>query len=123
MPYRSSFTFEPGYGSTHVYNLRTDVSFDESELNSIMFREIVDTYSISREATRELVYLFRTILKNNLEGAEFKNGKYLMKYISLCYLLNLTYKRLNRQNSINNLILGHFRTKIERKGTCHKSFI
>ncbi|KAL0582257.1 hypothetical protein ABG067_007898, partial [Albugo candida] len=73
LPYYSFFDFDPSHGQTRVYNLHTNTSFDETELNSIQFREIIDAYSIPREASRELVYLFRTILKNNLEGATFKN--------------------------------------------------
>jgi hypothetical protein len=75
LQYHSTFTFEHGHGNTHVYNLDTIPTFDETELNSIQFQEIINTYAISREASRELIYLFRTILKNNLEDAEFKNGK------------------------------------------------
>ncbi|KAL0582470.1 hypothetical protein ABG067_007656 [Albugo candida] len=74
LPYYSSFDFEPYHGQAHVYNLYSNASLDETELNSIHFREIVDAYSIPREASRELVYFFRTVLKNNLEGATFNNG-------------------------------------------------
>ena len=58
-----------------MYDFGPDSSFDETELNSIKFMEIVETYAISREASREMTYLFRTILRNNLKGAEFKRGK------------------------------------------------
>ncbi|KAG2192344.1 hypothetical protein INT47_003837 [Mucor saturninus] len=75
VPYHSSFTFEAGHGEKHVYDFGPDPSFDETELNSIQFMDIIETYGISREASRELIYLFRTILQNNLIGAEFKNGK------------------------------------------------
>ncbi len=75
MPYHSSFNFEAGHGEKHVYDFGPDPTFDETELNSIKFMEIVETYAISREASRELIYFFRTVLQNNLKGAEFKYGK------------------------------------------------
>ena len=58
-----------------MYNFGDDPCFDETELNSIKFMEIVETYGIGREATREFVYLFNTVLQNNLKGAKFENGK------------------------------------------------
>lgn len=71
-----------------MYNFGTDPSFDETELNSIQFMDIIETYGISREASRELIYLFRTILQNNLKGAEFKNGNYIKKKsISASFIL------------------------------------
>lgn len=82
VPYHSSFTFEAGHGEKHVYDFGPDPGFDETELNSIQFMDIIETYGISREASRELIYLFRTILQNNLIGAEFKNGKlFITDYI------------------------------------------
>lgn len=75
LPYHSSFTFDPAHGKKHIYDFQATPSFDETELNSIQFMDIIDTYAIPREASRELIYLFRTILQNNLKGAEFKNGK------------------------------------------------
>lgn len=78
VPYHSSFKFEAAHGEKHVYDFGPDPSFDETELNSIQFMDIVETYGISREASRELIYLFRTILQNNLKGASFKNGELYM---------------------------------------------
>ncbi|KAI8079549.1 uncharacterized protein B0P05DRAFT_571478 [Gilbertella persicaria] len=76
LSYHSSFTFEKDHGAKRIYNFEPfPPSFDETELNSIHFMDIVETYGISREASRELVYLVRTIVQNNLKGAEFKNGK------------------------------------------------
>lgn len=50
-----------------VYNVKSSDSanFNNSELGSIQFRDICDTYSIPREGQRELIYLFRTMLKIN----------------------------------------------------------
>ena len=78
LSYHSSFTFEVNHGTKHIYDFDAiPPSFDETELNSIHFMDIIETYGISREASRELIYAFRTVLQNNLEGAEFKNGKKL----------------------------------------------
>lgn len=104
LPYHASFTYESEEGKAHVYNLNTNNDFDESELNTIKFREIVDTYSIPREATRELVYLFRTILKNNLKGIEFENGM----AISLTkYKVINTCIKLFRKNAFYSFVSGY----------------
>ena len=73
--YHSSFKYETGYGNKHVYDFGENPTFDETELNSIMLMDIIDTYAISREATRELVYFIRTVLQNNLKDAKLNNGK------------------------------------------------
>jgi hypothetical protein len=54
-------------GTPIIHNVRStdENAFTSTELNSIQFKDICDTFSISREAQRELVYLIRTIIKNN----------------------------------------------------------
>lgn len=79
LEYFTSCTFERPHGNAHVFDVSTNARFNETELNSIQFREIIDTYAIPREASRKLIYLFQTIMRNNLEGAEFKSGKIFFK--------------------------------------------
>lgn len=82
VPYHSSFTFEAGHGEKHVYDFGLDPSFDETELNSIHFRDIAEKMGISREGSRQLVYFIQTFRENILKGAVFENGKlHLYTYI------------------------------------------
>ena len=101
LSYHTSCTFEAGLGSKHLYNFGPDPSFDETELNSIKFMEIVETYAIPREASRELIYLFRTVLQNNLNGAEFKNGKH-HKYTGNKVLYRNLEAAKNDPNNVSN---------------------
>ena len=107
-----SFTFEEGHGEKHVYNFGTDPNFDETELNSIKFMEIIEAFGISREASRELIYLFRTILRNNLKGAEFKNGK-LMETKKNQKEFNMNY--IIRKNTFYHSVSRYFGKKTSRK--------
>lgn len=50
--------------------------FTKSELFSIIFQDIVDTYSIPREATREIVRLFKSMLDDNLKSNMISSSKY-----------------------------------------------
>jgi hypothetical protein len=65
-----------------VHNVKsTDENvFTNTELNSIQFKDICDTFSISREAQRELVYLIRTIIKNNEQDSRaHPMSKYIIR--------------------------------------------
>lgn len=65
-----------------AYNVKSSDQnlFTNTELNSIQLRDICDTYGIPREAQRELVYLMRTIIKNNEESRKTDGlGMYLFK--------------------------------------------
>ena len=60
--------------------------FTKSELFSMVFQDITNTYSIPREATREIVRLFKSMLEDNLLSNNVPLGKYLI-------IINLPYQK------------------------------
>lgn len=58
-----------------VHSSETNV-FTKSELYSMAFQDVVDTYAISREATREIVHIFKSMLQDNLTSNNIPLGKY-----------------------------------------------
>lgn len=54
--------------------------FSKTQLFSMKFNEIVDTYSIPREAGREIVYLVRSMLKTNACESCISSGVYFLKW-------------------------------------------